>query len=183
MMLLNDFPSLETDRLLLRPLADQDLEFVYRHFSDPEVTRYLLDEEPVRTLQQAREIIDFYAEPSSKSYNRWIILRKSDELPIGTCGYHKWAKRHFRAEIGYDLSPAAWGQGYMHEALRAALRHGIEGMGLNRIDALVYTENDRSIRLLQKLGFQNEGLLRDYFYLNGKFYDHYLYSLLRSELP
>jgi ribosomal-protein-alanine N-acetyltransferase len=54
-------------------------------------------------------------------------------------------------------------------------------MGLNRIDALVYVENDRSIRLLQRLGFKQEGMLRDYFYLDGKFHDHYLFALLQRE--
>ena len=69
----------------------------------------------------------------------------------------------------------------MTEALRAVIQNGFGRMGLNRIDALVYTENDRSIRLLQGLGFQEEGILRDFFYLNGRFYDHYLLSLLQRE--
>jgi ribosomal-protein-alanine N-acetyltransferase len=100
---------------------------------------------------------------------------------IGTVGYHKWEKAYFRAEIGYDLSPDCWGQGYMTEALRAVISHGFERMGLNRIDALVYIHNDRSTQLLQRLGFRQEGLLRDYFCLNGIFFDHYLFALLRRE--
>jgi ribosomal-protein-alanine N-acetyltransferase len=54
-------------------------------------------------------------------------------------------------------------------------------MRLNRIEALVYVENDRSIQLLQRLGFKQEGVLRDYYYLDGKFYDHYLFTLLQME--
>ena len=69
----------------------------------------------------------------------------------------------------------------MTEALRTVIQNGFGRMGLNRIDALVYTENDRSILLLQRLGFQEEGILRDFFYLNGRFYDHYLLSLLQRE--
>ena len=65
-----------------------------------------------------------------------------------------------RAEIGYDLNPECWGQGFMAEALVAAINHGIDSMKLNRIDALVYIKNDRSVRLLQRLGFKQEGLLR-----------------------
>jgi len=177
----NDFPTLETERLNLRQLTLEDTDFVFRHFSDPAVTRYLMDEPPVTDHAQAREIIQFYLEPAGKTHNRWGIFRKSDRQPIGTCGYHKWNKRYFRAEIGFDLGPGFWGQGYMTEALRLVITHGFERMKLNRIDALVYVENDRSIRLLQRLGFKQEGLLRDYFYLDGRFYDHYLLALLQRE--
>jgi len=177
----NDFPSIETKRLLLRALAPEDIDFVFQHFSNPAVHRYLLDEPPVRDYAQAEEIIQFYATPKEKSYNRWVIVRKSDGEAMGTCGYHRWEKRFFRAEIGYDLSPSFWGQGYMTEALRAVISSGFEQMKLNRIEALVYTENDRSIRLLQNLGFVQEGLLRDYFYLNGEFYAHYVFSFLKRE--
>ena len=69
----------------------------------------------------------------------------------------------------------------MTEALKAVIASGFEKVGLNRIDALVYVENKPSIRLLQRLGFTREGLLRDYFYLDGKFYDHIIFSILRRE--
>jgi len=184
-MLLNavsdDFPDLETERLILRQLTLEDADFIFRHFSDSAVTQYLMDEPPVTEYAQAQEIIRFYLEPAGKTHNRWGLVRKSDQQLIGTCGYHKWDKRYFRAEIGYDLSPGYWGQGYMAESLRAVLQNGFQRMGLNRIDALVYIENDRSVRLLQQLGFKLEGILRDYFYLDGKFYDHYLFALLHKE--
>ena len=177
----DDFPNLETERLILRPLTLEDADFVFQHFSDPAVTQYLMDEPPLTEYAQAQEIIRFYLEPAGKTYNRWGLVRKSDHQLIGTCGYHKWDKRYFRAEIGYDLSPGFWGQGYMAEALRAVLQNGFERMGLNRIDALVSIENDRSVRLLQQAGFKLEGILRDYFFLDGKFYDHYLFALLQKE--
>lgn len=177
----HSFPSLETERLILRPMASEDIDFVFDHFSDPEVHQYLLDEPPVTEYAQAQEIVEFYLEPDGKAYNRWVIVQKFDDQPIGTCGYHKWDKRYFRAEIGYDLNPACWGQGYMFESLGAAITNGFEQMGLNRIDALVYVENERSIKLLQRLGFKQEGILRDYFYSDGKFYDHFLFALLRRE--
>ncbi len=177
----NDFPTLETERLILQQLTLEDTDFVFRHFSDPAVTQYLMDEPPVKEYAQAQEIIQFYLEPAGKTHNRWGIVRKSDHQRIGTCGYHKWDRRYFRAEIGYDLSPGFWGQGYMAEALRAVIRNGFEHMGLNRIEALVYIENERSVRLLKQLGFKQEGVLRDYFYLDGVFYDHFLFALLHRE--
>jgi ribosomal-protein-alanine N-acetyltransferase len=176
-----NFPPIETERLILRQMALEDTDFVFQHFSDSNVTQYLLDEPPVTDYSQAQEIVQFYLEPAGKTHNRWVMVRKSNHQPIGTCGYHTWDKRYFRAEIGYDLSSSFWGQGYMIEALRAIISDGFEQMKLNRIDALVYVENVRSIRLLQRLGFMQEGLLRDYFYLNGKFYDHYLFAMIQRE--
>jgi ribosomal-protein-alanine N-acetyltransferase len=177
----SDLPSLETERLLLRRLKMEDLDFVFRHFSDPEVNRYLLDEEPVRTLEQAQSIIDFYSLPGRKSYNRWVIVHKTDMRAIGTCGYHQWQTMHHRAEIGYDLERASWRKGIMTEALRAMLQYGFEKMALNRVEALVYIENDASIRLLEGLGFQKEGVLRQYFRREQNYYDHWLLSLLKKE--
>ncbi len=175
------FPILHTDRLILRQLTMEDIDFVYRHFHDSNVTQYLMDEPPVVNYAQARAIIEFYLGPEEKKHNRWGIVRKADNRLIGTCGYHNWKKAYFRAEIGYDLSPDCWGHGYMSEAIHAVIQNGLERMGLNRIDALVSINNDRSIKLLKKLGFKQEGLLRDYFCLDGIFYDHYLFALLRRE--
>ena len=163
--------TLETERLFLRPLTANDLEFVFRHFSDPAIKRYLFDDDPVTTREQAQAIIDFYLSPVSKPYNRWVITRKSDGCASGTCGYHKWQRQHQRAEIGYDLEKAAWRPGYMTEALRVVLQHGFEQMGLNRVEALVYPENAASVRVLEHLGFQKEGLLRQYFRQGTLYYD------------
>jgi ribosomal-protein-alanine N-acetyltransferase len=177
----NEFSALETERLFLRQLDLHDTDFIFQHFCDPEVTRYLMDEPPLTEYAQAQQLIKWYLNPAGKTHNRWGLIRKTDHQLIGTCGYHKWDKRYFRAEIGYDLSPSCWGKGFMREALRAVIQNGFERMGLNRIEALVYIENDRSIRLLQQLGFKQEGLLHDYFYLEGKFYDHFLLALLKKE--
>lgn len=173
--------QLETERLILRPLTPKDTDFVYQHFSDPAVSRYLLDEEPPTRRDQAVELIQFYLDPIGKTYNRWGIVWKATDALVGTCGYHKWHRQHRRAEIGYDLGQAHWGQGMMAEALHAMLGHGFEEMGLNRVEALVHPENGRSIGLLEKLGFQREGLLRQYYNRGGEFFDHMLLSLLRGE--
>jgi ribosomal-protein-alanine N-acetyltransferase len=178
---MDPFPHLETERLMLRPLTPADLEFIYQHFSDPDINRYLHDEEPIRTRQDARAIVDFYTEPGVQHYNRWVIVLKSNDKSIGTCGYHKWRKRHFCAEIGFDLAKVFWKQGLMTEALTATLEFGFGEMELNRIEALVHPHNLASIRLLEKLHFQNEGCLREYYYQGGMFHDCLKFSLLRRE--
>jgi ribosomal-protein-alanine N-acetyltransferase len=175
------FPPLTTPRLLLRPISRDDTPFVVRHFCDPQVQRYLLDDEPIETPEQAAAIVDFYLERPDAPYNRWVVLRADGGAPIGTCGFHKWSQQHRHAEIGYDLSPAFWGHGYMREAVRAMLAHGFGPLGLHRIEALVATENERSAKLLLDLGFQREGLLRDYSRQGGRFYDHLLFARLSTD--
>lgn len=175
------FPTLETKRLYLRPLGQNDVEFVHHHFSNPEVNQYLLDEDPISSLEQAQAIVNFFLQPTATTYNRWVLVRKEDKKPIGTCGFHKWDKRNHRSEIGYDLVPSAWGQGYMSEALTAMLEYGFTQMSLNRVEALIHADNVASLKLLEKFNFQREGLLRGYFYHNNQFHDHWLLSLLKGQ--
>jgi ribosomal-protein-alanine N-acetyltransferase len=90
-------------------------------------------------------------------------------------------KNHHRAEIGYDLWPDYWGQGLMPEAIGELIRFGFEEMDLNRIEATTHTENLRSQRVLTRLGFQKEGLLRDFYFRDNIYNDQVLFSLLRRE--
>ena len=175
------FPDLETERLKLRQLTLDDTQFIFQHFSDPLVTQYLMDEPPLTSEDEARAIINFFQNPETKNHNRWGMERKSDHRLIGTIGFHCWEKAYHRCDLGYDLCPDCWGQGYMSEALKVVLRSGFDRMDLHRVDAYVYTGNPRSYGLLEKFGFRKEGLLRDYFYLNGAYYDHYFYGLLRQD--
>jgi len=175
------FPVIETERLILRNLIREDAPFILEQFSSPAVSQYLMDAPPINKIEEAVAIIAFYENPEEKGRNRWLILRKEDNMLLGTCGFHRWEKDYFRAEIGYDLTEPYWGKGYMSEALQAMLKNGFENMGLNRIDALVAVENRLSVNLLERFNFKREGILRDYFCLDGKFYDHFIFSLLKRE--
>lgn len=174
------FPPLETERLYLRPISRSDSEFIVQHFLEPSVQQYLYDNEPMTTPEEALAIIDFYVNPIDTTYNRWVLVRKSDQCPLGTCGFHFWNRAHRRAEIGYDLSPAYVGNGYMSEAVQAMLLHGYNKLDLYRIEAQVAVENQRSQALLERLGFQREGLLRANFWSGGQPHDHYLFARLRD---
>jgi ribosomal-protein-alanine N-acetyltransferase len=176
-----EFPQLETERIILRELKSTDAEAVYRYLSDREVTRYL-DTPPHRSLKQTQDLLNFLVSLFEKGEGfRWGITLKSGDaagVVIGTCGYHAWAKAHFRAEIGYELARDYWGQGIMAEAIKALLAFGFEQMALNRVEAMVLEGNRASARFLEKLGFQQEAVLRDYEFVQGRFRDVLLFSLL-----
>ena len=146
------FPDLTTARVQLRVLTQDDTEAVQRHFSDDEVTRYM-DIDPCSTLEQARQIIAFH---QSDPGCRWGLFSKSTGQLIGTCGYHAWERDRStpEAEIGYDLGRTHWGAGLMSEVLHIVIPFGFDRMGLGLIYAGVESGNERSIRLLERLGFR-----------------------------
>lgn len=175
------FPNIETERLFLRELRDEDIDFIFKHFSDENVCMYLYDAEPLKEVNEAREIVEWYKNSERKNHSRWGIEHKENKKIIGTCGYHCWDRINNIAEIGYDLGKEFWGQGYMTEALTSIIQNGFNNMALNRIQAFVYTDNKRSNMLLEKLGFVNEGVIREKHLFRGKYYDHYCYSLLKND--
>ena len=175
------FVQLETENLILKPIDMSDKEFIYRQFSDSDVCRFLVDAEPLANIEEAEALIDWYTTPEPRGHHRWVIIRKVDTKPIGTCGYHNWNIKENICEIGFDLSSECWGKGYMTEALHRALKVGFENMDLNRIQAFVHVQNSRSVDLLLKLGFAQEGIIRDNHFFRGRYYDHFCFSLLRRE--
>jgi len=175
-------PRLETPRLVLRALRMEDADFILKEWGDTVVTYYMRDEEPLKTREQAEEMLHPLQTPEiMPDFKWWGIESKAERCLIGTCGYCRWDKHHHRAEIGYDLWLDYWGQGLMPEALQALIRFGFEEMDLNRIEATTHTENQRSQRVLTKLGFQKEGLLREYYCRDGIYNDQVQFSLLRRE--
>jgi ribosomal-protein-alanine N-acetyltransferase len=173
------FPEIETERLLLREILPEDADAIFRIFASNEVTRYY-DLVSCTDLQQAAELIDFFDESFElERAIRWGIARQSDNQLIGTCGY-VWLRR-FRGEVGYELHPDYWGNGYMREALDAILDFGFTELGLNRIEALVMVDNERSAALLNALGFCEEGVLRQHDFFKDRFHDMRLFALLADD--
>ena len=176
------YPRLETERLILMSLRMEDADFIFREWGSPVVTHYMRDEEPLRSREEAEEWLRPLQTPEEMpTFKWWGIESKRDHELIGTCGFCRRSKQHHWAEMGYDLWPDYWGQGLMPEALRALLGYGFEVMELNRVEATTHTENQRSMRVLEKLGFQREGVLREYYCREGMYNDQVLFSLLRRE--
>ena len=175
------FVDLETERLYLRRFTLDDTPFVQEHFSDPRVCEYLVDADPIGVYTEAVALIEWYLNPERDTANRWMLVLKDSSTAIGTCGYHNWSRRNRSVEIGYDLSPGFWHQGYMNEALTRAIKYGFESMGLNRIQAFVHVRNEPSLRALSRLGFDKEGIIREKYLCRGQYHDHFCLSLLRRE--
>jgi len=175
------FPILQTERLSLRQPDQRDTPALFAIHRDEAVMRYY-GMEPFQTAQEARDEIDWFRALWTESTGiRWTITLKEKDRYIGDAGFHKYEQAHSRAELGYKLVKAHWGQGIMSEALTEVLKYGFATMGLNRIEALVDPRNIASARLLEKLGFATEGILREYEFEREQFVDLAMMSLLKKE--
>ncbi len=110
----------------------------------------------------------------------WIIEKTVDQLPIGWITLSVRNRIHGIGEIGYSISAEYHHQGYGTEAIRIFLKIAFFEVGLYRIEAKCSVHNPASYRLLEKTGFQREGVLRHYLTIQGQRTDHYLYSILRT---
>lgn len=177
----DEFPKLETENLFLREIKSSDTEALFNFFSDKDVLKYH-DAEPFSSIQRATRLINNWHERfSSRQGIRWGIAKKENNIIIGTCGYRFFGKPLFCAEVGYELTKNYWRQGIMSEALTAIIKFGFENLDLNRIEATVMLENLASMNLLKKMGFIEEGILREFGFWKGEFHDLKILSLLKSD--
>jgi ribosomal-protein-alanine N-acetyltransferase len=95
---------------------------------------------------------------------------------IGTVGFNTISFSHARAEISYDLSPDYWGQGVMLKSIKAILQFAENELQIVRIQGTVITDNQRSIKLLERCGFVQEGMLEKYEFVDGEHKDYYMYA-------
>lgn len=170
------FKELETDRLFLRNISYKDRGFIYIHFSDNGVTRFLLDAEPLTDISGADEIIESFLQPEPRTRHRWILVLKDDGTKIGTCGFHCWDKSRGICEVGYDMNSGYWGKGYMSEAMQTILDFARSDMEVKYVNACIYPENFRSVRVAEKSGFVFNGEMKDEIF-RGERYPHRIYTL------
>lgn len=180
MLLLNfkPFPSLSTERLNLRRIADEDEKEIFFLRSDKEILQYL-DRDPARSIDEARQWISMINQGiDGDQHIAWALSLKNDAKLIGTISIWNIQKEHYRAEIGYALHADFQGQGLMQEAIKVALDYGFNSMKLHSVEANVNPNNRRSIVLLEKNGFVQEAYHRENHYYNGHFLDSAIYSLI-----
>ena len=181
------FPVISTDRLILRNFLVSDIDSVYEIFSVDAVTEFY-DLDTSTRLEQAESFVSarlkLNEEFGVRAF-RWAICMRSDpNIVIGSCGFHSVNKSFSSVEIGCELNKACWGKGIAYESVKAMLNYCFEKQfpfPINRVSAITNLESVKSIKLLGKLGFAEEGVLRQYGYWKNKFHDVRIFSLLFSE--
>ncbi|MGV2830285.1 GNAT family N-acetyltransferase [Myxosarcina sp. GI1(2024)] len=177
---LTSFPNLETRRLLLRQATQENIEAVFAVFSDPQVTKFN-DLEMFNRLDEASRIIERRAKGFENGRGiRWAITCKENNYLIGSCGF-TWLKEINAAEIGYELKSQFWKQGIMSEALSDILQYGFSSREIEFVIAEVMLENLASKKLLEKVGFQSQGILEKRGFWKGKHHDLEQFKLTETE--
>jgi [ribosomal protein S5]-alanine N-acetyltransferase len=169
--------SLETARLILREFSESDIAELVPLIGAHEVAATTLRIPHPYEEKHARE---FLASVSKENELRLAIRLRSNGRLCGGMGLHP-EMQHRRAEIGYWIGVPFWGNGYATEAAREVVRYGFERLNLNRIFASHFKGNEKSGRVLEKIGMRHEGSVRQGVMKSGKFIDLEMYSILRED--
>jgi RimJ/RimL family protein N-acetyltransferase len=174
-------PTLIAERVRLRWLVPSDVGALYEVFSDADVMRYW-SRPPFTHEGEANELLAAIERAfTEQTLFQWGIVRKDGDRVIGTCTLAQVDASNLRAELGYALGRAHWGHGLMGDALDVLLTFAFGDLGLRRLEADVDPNNARSVRTLERLGFQREGFLRERWFVGGEVQDALFYGLLRRE--
>lgn len=174
---------LHTDRLLLRPFVDDDLEAFYDIYRRDEVARHMpwqprTREMAIEMLDRVRTLTSFESEP--------CVIRLAAVLPasgalIGDVGLTRTSAEHRQGEIGFIIHPDHQRRGYATEASSALLRMGFEELGLHRVIARADPRNAGSMGVMERLGMRREGHFRHNELIKGAWSDQVLYAMLEDE--
>jgi len=176
-----NLPRLETTRLILRKVTMDDVQDMFAYSSDEEVTRFLRWG-PHRTQEETectmREVLREYEDGKD---GPWGIEYRQTGRVVGSIHLMAISAQHSKAEIGFVLSRSFWNRGLMSEALTRVLEYSFESIGLNRIEGFCLLDNRAGIRVLEKVGMKQEGVLREYVFQKGAFRDFGVYSMLKRD--
>jgi ribosomal-protein-alanine N-acetyltransferase len=174
--------ELVTERLIMREFQPDDWPATLAYQVEPLYLRYYAWTD--RTPQAVQEFVQmFLAQQQERPRTKFqlaLALKSSGQL-IGNCGIRMDSPDAHEADIGYELSPHYWGQGYATEAAHAILKFGFTQLHVHRIWSWCMADNAGSAHVLEKIGMQPEGRLRDKEYFKGRWWDTLLYAILDHE--
>lgn len=151
---------LETERLILREIVESDDEFMLDLLNQPSFIKYIGDRN-VRNLEQSRDFIETRYRKSyeENGFGLYAVELKEDQTTIGMCGFVK-RETLPDADIGFAFLPQFEKKGFAFESASAVMNYGREVLNLQRVLAITSQDNESSVRLLEKLGFRSDGLIK-----------------------
>jgi RimJ/RimL family protein N-acetyltransferase len=167
---------LEGKRVTLRPIEREDLDFEVRHRNNPRIRRPLTLPTPVNR-EQAESRFERHTE-SDDGISLWVC---ADEQRVGKIILFDMNETHGTSEIAYWLVPDVWGNGYASEAVSLFIEYAFAERRLHKVSAHVLVENEPSQAVLERVGFEREGHLRDARYVEGEHRDVFRYGLLATD--
>jgi RimJ/RimL family protein N-acetyltransferase len=170
-----------SSRLVLRPFTPHDAPTVQVLLSDAEIAAGTLRiPHPYPAGAAAEWIAGLAPKWAEGRFAAWALADAGSDEPRGAISL-RLAPAHQRAEVGYWVARAAWGQGYATEAVRAIVAYGFDALGLHRIEGHCYTDNPASARVMQRAGLRHEGRVRGAVVRDGVPRDLELYGIVRTD--
>ena len=177
-------PVLQTERLILRPITAADARAIFLYASNPNLTRFTLFETH-QTIDDSLWFATDYVRSryASREPDPFGIVLKADPIRtvVGSLGAHWVSQPNGTMELGFSLAEPYWGRGLVAEAARAVIGYVFGEYAVERLQAQVFVGNDASERVLRKLGFTREGVLRSLVLRRGRWWDVVMYSVLSAE--
>lgn len=173
------FPTIKTDRLLLRQIMDSDLENVFLGLSHPDVTKHY--GVSFESIEDTREQMDWFENLTKTGTGMWWAICSSDNKTFyGAGGLNNLSLEHRKAEVGFWLLKEFWGLGIMKEALPLICSYAFSQLNLHRIEGFVENENINCKRAIKKLGFRHEGTMKDCEIKDGRFISLDVYAVFNT---
>lgn len=174
--------EINQDNLYLRKIQPDDAPFLFESLEKPNVNKYL-SLGPLTSVEHAKKLIKKYQKywKVKTQFNYVIELRGPRGVEkIGNVSLWNISWLHKRAEIGLWMVPSHWNKGLAKKVLELLKIIAFVHLHLNRLEAHIATENERSYRLFKKVGFKQEGLLEQYLFMKGIFKNAYLLAYVKS---
>lgn len=173
-----EFPTMETDRLLLREVTHKDAEGVFSFRSNAQAMTYV-PRPLMQNMDEAHNLIAIFMDLRKKNEAiNWSIVLKEENKVIGNICIWQIQPEHSRGEVGYMILPEYWGKGLSTEAVKTVVGYGFNGIKLHSLEAIINPDNVASQRVLEKTGFVREAHFKQNFFHNGRFEDTAIYSIL-----
>lgn len=179
---MNLYSPIYTERLMLREYIIDDYKEAHSYLSDPEVLKYM--EFSPTTEEQSRDYVNRFLnfqKQEPRIYIKFVVILKTDNCIIGECGLLMPNYKHKTAELVYRFNKDYWGKGYATEAAKAILNFGFYQLSLHRIDATCDIRNSASSKVIDNIGMQKEGCLREHKWVKEWWRSSFLYSILEYE--
>ena len=174
--------TIETERLILRRFHFSDLESVFTNWASDEHVQKMYSEPVYETIEAAEVMLARYISMYAQDDKyRWAVILKETGECIGQIAYFYVDSKNNFAEIEYCIGAAFQGRGYATEAAKAVIAYGFDRIGLHKVQICTKEINPKSKRVIEKCGLTYEGMLRDYFFVDGGYIGRLYFSILESE--
>jgi len=175
------FENIETERLILRKINDDDAYMLYQNIYNNFEWYKLYYQLPFESFDEYKELVSKYKEwYSNGNHFRWGIVRKSDNNMVGLVQLHSKDSLNNSCKVGYIVGYNYTNNGYMREALKEVLEFAVNKLGYHRIEADIVTDNTASLKLAESVGMTYESTKKESYKLEDKYYDQKVYVLLKK---